>query len=245
MRRCGCPVTAIIKARPTIYNGVKMRSRLEADYAAWLDFTGLRSKYEPECFASGDGQWLPDFGSSLKDDGPFTIYTEVKPVGPLTDWITGSVGWVEHADAVLRQMTVAWTSRPDAALDLVFWNYGGPPHLRIYSNRAGEPWRVASASCESLWLGMGQADQLCQAAVQAKAACAGDDADQILATARRQSGQIVNDARARADSLERQMHQRVEELRTFEGHYAEVLEQFMLAQVAELKSMRARWMGLT
>jgi hypothetical protein len=232
-------VTEVIKARPTTYKGVKMRSRLEADYAAWLDSTGLRSKYEPECFASGDGQWLPDFGSSLADDGPFTIFTEVKPVGPLTDWITGSVGWVEHADSVLRQMMVAWASRPDAALDLVFWHYGGPPHLRIYSNRAGEPWRVDSPGCSSLWMGMGQAEALCRAAVEARAASSAGEADQLLTVARRQSGQIISDARARADSLEREMQHRMDELRAFEVAYGDRVEKFMIDRITEFRAMRA------
>lgn len=238
-------MTAVIKARPTTYNGVKMRSRLEADYAAFLDSAGVRWKYEPECFAGAEGQWLPDFGCSLSADGPFTVFTEVKPSGPLKDWIAGTGGWVEHADTFLKQMTVAWHSQPGAELDLVFWEYGGPPHLRIYSIGGG-PWLVESGGHVLLWLGMGQLDLVRQPGLrqdmhpncQAKA-----EADQILATARRQSGQIVNDARARADSLERQMDQRVQELRRFEGHYAELLEQFMLAQITELKSMRERWIG--
>jgi hypothetical protein len=50
-----------IKARPTTYNGIKMRSRLEAGFAAWLDQKGFLWEYEPGAFASEQGQYLPDF----------------------------------------------------------------------------------------------------------------------------------------------------------------------------------------
>lgn len=49
------------KARPTIYKGIHMRSRLEAGFAGWLDRSNIEWEYEP--FAVGDehGQYLPDF----------------------------------------------------------------------------------------------------------------------------------------------------------------------------------------
>ena len=72
---------ADFKARPTTYNGVKMRSRLEAGFAMWLDELGTGGEYEPNAFASPQGQYLPDF----KIDMPIltlegcTVYVEVKP----------------------------------------------------------------------------------------------------------------------------------------------------------------------
>lgn len=51
-----------MKARPTTYNGIEMRSRLEARVAAWLtDEVGVDWEYEPRAFASGSVQYLPDF----------------------------------------------------------------------------------------------------------------------------------------------------------------------------------------
>lgn len=51
-----------LKARPTTYKGVRMRSRLEAGFAAWLDDAGVEWQYEPECYSAPElGQWLPDF----------------------------------------------------------------------------------------------------------------------------------------------------------------------------------------
>jgi hypothetical protein len=63
-----------IKARPTVYKGIKMRSRLEAAFAQELDARDLEFgwKYEPECFADESGQYLPDFQY-------LDIYYEVKP----------------------------------------------------------------------------------------------------------------------------------------------------------------------
>lgn len=49
------------KARPTVYKGIQMRSRLEAGFAAWLDECGLYWEYEGSAYASEKGQYLPDF----------------------------------------------------------------------------------------------------------------------------------------------------------------------------------------
>lgn len=72
-----------LKARPTVYNGIKMRSRLEAGFAAWLDAEHFEWEYEPCAFATEDGQYLPDFRlrevSVTWVDAPQIVYVEVKP----------------------------------------------------------------------------------------------------------------------------------------------------------------------
>jgi hypothetical protein len=55
-------MTTAKNGRATLYKGTRMRSRLEADYAAYLDDMEQSWEYEPICFASGSTQWLPDFG---------------------------------------------------------------------------------------------------------------------------------------------------------------------------------------
>ncbi|WP_067483806.1 hypothetical protein [Actinomadura hibisca] len=72
-----------LKARPTMYKNIRMRSRLEAGFAAWLDNSGLVWEYEPCAFATQEGQYLPDF--RVTDmvatwlPAPVTAYIEVKP----------------------------------------------------------------------------------------------------------------------------------------------------------------------
>lgn len=75
-----------ILARPTTYNGIKMRSRLEAGFAQWLDRMQLPWVYEPECFADQEyGQWLPDFAVTIEADigasgqGIKVVLIDVKP----------------------------------------------------------------------------------------------------------------------------------------------------------------------
>lgn len=75
-----------IAARPTTYKGIRMRSRLEAGYAAWLDKWGFTWEYEPQCFATERGQYLPDFllhNVPIVDGDPRrnteSVYVEVKP----------------------------------------------------------------------------------------------------------------------------------------------------------------------
>lgn len=103
-----------IPARPTTYNGVRMRSRLEARAAAHLDL--LRDavwEYEPRCFAGPEGQYLPDF-LLLVEGLDFPIYIEVKPAA-----------LVEDPFAVLERMAIIWRSEPAAQLTLQLWDDGG------------------------------------------------------------------------------------------------------------------------
>lgn len=68
-------------ARPTTHRGIAMRSRLEAGFAAWLDSVRLDWTYEPQCYASELGQYLPDFhlaGVPIRGAEPRHIFVEVK-----------------------------------------------------------------------------------------------------------------------------------------------------------------------
>jgi hypothetical protein len=109
------PHSETIRSRPTLYRGVRMRSRLEADYARHLDRQCIEWEYEPKCFAGPDGQWLPDFRQGAAT-GP-TSYTEIKPADDELPVRAQSV-------PILRKMSVAWLSEPHAFLALVFWRYG-------------------------------------------------------------------------------------------------------------------------
>jgi hypothetical protein len=122
-----------IPARPTLYNGIRMRSRLEADFAGHLDRRGHEWSYEPECFASASGQWLPDFHATAP--GGAGRYIEVKPSSflrsdgtPLSGTVVAvPLGYALPADKinpVLRRMAIALETEPDAVIELVIWEYG-------------------------------------------------------------------------------------------------------------------------
>lgn len=122
-------MTEQFKARPTVYKGVKMRSRLEAGFAAWLDESRFTWEYEPCAFATEDGQYLPDF--RLTDvtiswsAEPATIYVEVKPDSflrddsldgrPFEDW---EQRYWEHLDLIGQQAQIVSESDPAAAFIL-------------------------------------------------------------------------------------------------------------------------------
>lgn len=61
-----------IKAIPTMFQGVMMRSRLEARWAAFFTECGFPWTYEPIDF----GEWSPDFSLNFPHR---KIYVEVKP----------------------------------------------------------------------------------------------------------------------------------------------------------------------
>lgn len=82
-------MSGALRARATTYNGIEMRSRLEAGFAAWLDSKGCDWTYEPRCYASPAGQYLPDFEVSAVWlpglSAPMRGLIECKPVYPDAD----------------------------------------------------------------------------------------------------------------------------------------------------------------
>jgi hypothetical protein len=72
-----------MKAKETIYNGYKFRSRLEATWAIFFDIMKIKYIYEPEQFLCYDqSQYTPDFYLPecycRKIEG---VYLEIKPIG--------------------------------------------------------------------------------------------------------------------------------------------------------------------
>lgn len=145
-----------VKARPTLYRGIQMRSRLEADFAGSLDASGLSWEYEPECYASGAVQWLPDFRVA---HGGRVMLTEVKPASSLPARKSETCyddDTASRIDKILRRMSVAWDSAPRAWLNLEFWIYqAAHPKLRVLG-RNGQPWIAWYTSRPVIWQGMGQ-----------------------------------------------------------------------------------------
>ena len=148
-------MTETIRARPTLYKGIRMRSRLEADYAAYLEREGHDWHYESECFASAAGQWLPDF--LVKHKSGDETFLELKPAGRLDDDYMALDG--ESIDGHLTRMTIAWESKPAASLVLVYWQYGCPAVMEITSGCKGAPWLAQGGPLPLLWTGMGQFDR--------------------------------------------------------------------------------------
>ena len=93
----------VLRARPTLYKGIQMRSRLEARMAGVFDRLGLPWRYEPRCFADENGQYLPDFLL-----GEHT-YLEIKPLS-----VTGA-----EVEAMKARMEIIFSSEPDAVLWIV------------------------------------------------------------------------------------------------------------------------------
>jgi hypothetical protein len=151
---------SLIQARPTVYRGVQMRSRLEADFARQLDEWDLQWTYEPQCFASTEGQYLPDF--LVEHKGGRTEYVEVKPAS-LFDFedYGGEVVHDEEAypgaevDPVLRRMTIIWDSEPEAILHLALWRYEEAFEASIIAIN-GAWWFTDYLAPPMLWPGMGQ-----------------------------------------------------------------------------------------
>src|SRR6266508_1024335 len=103
-----------------------MRSRLEAKCAAYLDNVFGRGswRYEPRCFASQQGQYLPDFEVTANKNGPleFPYFVEVKPP---------SISAVDAFVAVDKMMLI-WCSEPDAILHLIIMGSDEQPIVMFF-----------------------------------------------------------------------------------------------------------------
>lgn len=106
------------RARPTTYNGIRMRSRQEALWAAAFDRWGWKWDYEPECFGSVLGQYLPDFriheslwGALPVERGPQGTSTYVEVKSPA--WFTEDG---DEWDTAHRWAEIIRASEPDAIL---------------------------------------------------------------------------------------------------------------------------------
>ena len=62
----------MIKAIPTMYNGIQCRSILEAKWSCFFDLCGWKYQYEPTNFNG----WIPDFVLYDKNE----VYVEIKPI---------------------------------------------------------------------------------------------------------------------------------------------------------------------
>lgn len=143
----------LIQARPTMYRGTKMRSRLEADFAErFLDRHNPGEwLYEPMCFAGQGGQYLPDFVVN-------GVYIEVKPpVSAPCQGMPHDRGIdTSDVDAWLQRMEIIWESDSGAPLYLALWPYGGPQTGAFCAAGDDHVWWWFRDGEWSLWPGRGQ-----------------------------------------------------------------------------------------
>lgn len=100
LQSLGGVIAGIIDPKRTEYRGVTMRSRLEADFARYLDRQGIVWRYEPAIYGAPGQGYLPDF-QLLREDGHH--FVEVKPT-------------LQEVAAAKRRMAVIWGTHPDAVL---------------------------------------------------------------------------------------------------------------------------------
>lgn len=116
-----------LRARPTMYRGIAMRSRLEATFAAEMDEAGAVWVYEPRAYANARGQYLPDF-QVLEYDGramPQPMFFEVRPT-------------VELGMQALERMAIIWDSEPTAELYVAV-----PRHCWFHAAGSTRKWIVS------------------------------------------------------------------------------------------------------
>ena len=114
----------IIESKETVYRGVTMRSRLEADFARHLDSLGLDWVYEPAIYGPKGSGYLPDFRVD-REDGPH--FFEVKPT-------------LYEVPMAKRRMLVILRSHPNATLIVVcaqnsMWFAYEDGEWRMWANR--------------------------------------------------------------------------------------------------------------
>ncbi len=136
-----------LTARATTYNGIKMRSRLEATVAACWDRHLMSWEYEPRAFATKRGQYLPDFAVDRLWNVIHPTYVEVK--GEITD-----------LSAVTQRMDIILESEPQASL-LILEAATNEVLFRIGRVGSWRPVKIAvCAECKSLGIAVPMRDHL-------------------------------------------------------------------------------------
>ena len=93
-----------IKAKPTLYNGVEFRSRLEARWAVFFDSLRIRWEYEETYFETEYGYYKPDF---WLDTG---WIIEIKPTTPLdiefnkVESVNGKIALISGSPSPMAQL---------------------------------------------------------------------------------------------------------------------------------------------
>ena len=105
-----------MKSIDTFYNGNFFRSRLEARWAAFFDYLGVKYEYEPEGFKSENGEcYLPDFylpDTYLRGRDGKGVYIEIKPISydnntiPAAEWFDRNLVLFKGFPAEHNWMTV-------------------------------------------------------------------------------------------------------------------------------------------
>lgn len=157
-----------VNGRPTLYKGIRMRSRTEADFAAYLDRRGRQWEYEPDCYADAGGQWLPDFRVTFEDGHRRLI--EVKPAQLLAPSGAECPNCViRRVDSIIDRARIAWSSDRESTIEIVFWRYGATvPDLAIVGGagcagcRHQGNWlaKVPGLAFFFVWPGQGQKHEL-------------------------------------------------------------------------------------
>jgi len=144
------------KGRETIYKGTRFKSRLEADFAGWLDKQGWQWEYEPRAYAAdilGEHvQYLPDF--RVVDEANRVTFAEVKP----HDWPIGEDEGRAHLYPLLARMQIIWEAEPEAELALVLRKWGAGHRVIVQAAGDTRVWRYISADVplKLVLPGMGQ-----------------------------------------------------------------------------------------
>jgi hypothetical protein len=115
--------------RPTRYNGVLYRSRLESRVARFFDLHGVTHEYEPTCFADATGEYLPDFLVKNPPCG-FDCYVEVKHSARLVRTAALRMGPIRMEDPTVGLVVIVPVG-----------DYLDDPQFEIHAARApGRPW---------------------------------------------------------------------------------------------------------
>lgn len=98
----------MFKAIPIQYGGYQMRSKLEAKWAAFLDYLRIEYQYEPRSYALEGGiGYLPDFYLPEQD-----IFLEIKPDKELSEFDANKI-YFFSLDANIKANLVLLRGEPD------------------------------------------------------------------------------------------------------------------------------------
>lgn len=105
----------LFKPQTIQYGGYRMRSKLEAKWAVFLDYLQIEYRYEPRVYSlKGNIGYLPDFYLPEQD-----VFLEIKPDKPLSDEDSNKIK-LFSIDEIIRPNLVVLFGEPSIFQDTFF-----------------------------------------------------------------------------------------------------------------------------
>jgi hypothetical protein len=128
--------------KPTSYNGILFRSRLEARWAVFMDSLNVRYIYEPECYNINKCLYVPDFYIPSLE-----CFLEIKPEGYKNDE-TNEKCWYLADETHKIVYLIAMDIPNESAIDICGHDWNSKGIIEAFCRECGVDFPYSWCECD-------------------------------------------------------------------------------------------------